>query len=41
LLGSFANGSMKYEEFSARTRRRFEGKDEDSDWKVPEDYTEV
>ncbi len=38
LLGDFADGSMKYEEFTARARRRLEGKDEDSDWEdIPED----
>ena len=37
LLGDFADGSMPYEEFSARARRRLEGRDEDSDWEVPED----
>ena len=36
LLGDFADGSMPYEEFSARARRRLEGKDEDSDWDIPE-----
>lgn len=38
LLGDFGDGSMKYEEFSARARRRQEGKDEDSDWEIPEGY---
>ncbi len=37
LLGAFGDGSMEYEEFSARARRRSEGKDEDSDWEVPDD----
>lgn len=37
LLGAFADGSMKYEVFSARARRRLEGKDEDSDWEIPDD----
>jgi len=37
LLGAFADGSMKYKEFAARARRRSEGKDEDSDWEIPED----
>jgi hypothetical protein len=37
LLGAFADDSMKYEEFSARARRRLEGKDEDSDWEIPDE----
>ena len=28
---------MPYNEFSARARRRLEGKDEDSDWDIPDD----
>ncbi len=36
LLGAFADGSMKYKEFSARVRRRSEGKNEDTDLKPPE-----
>ncbi len=40
LLGAFADGSMPYEEFSARARRRQEGTNEDSDWEIPEDYIE-
>jgi hypothetical protein len=37
LLGDFGSGDMPYEEFSARARRRSKGKDEDSDWEIPED----
>lgn len=36
LLRSFGNGSMPYDEFSARVRRRSEGKDEDWD-EIPDD----
>ena len=36
LLEAFADGSMPYKEFSARVRRRSKGKDEDSDWEIPE-----
>jgi len=36
LLLAFADGTMEYKEFSARARRRSEGKDEDSDWEIPE-----
>ncbi len=38
LLGPFGSGDMLYDEFAARTRRRSEGKDEDSDWDdIPDD----
>ena len=37
LLGDFADGSMPYDEFAGRARRRLAGKDEDSDWDIPED----
>jgi hypothetical protein len=36
LLGAFADGRMKYTEFAARVRRRSQGKDEDTDWEMPE-----
>ena len=36
LLGAFADGSMDYEEFAARVRRREQGTNEDSDWEPPE-----
>ncbi len=37
LLGDFGSGDMPYDEFAARARRRSEGKDEDSDWDIPDD----
>lgn len=37
LLGDFADGNMSYKEFSARARRRLEGKNEDSDWDTSDD----
>jgi hypothetical protein len=42
LLGVFGSGDIRYKEFAARARRRLEGRDEDSDWDVPEDidYTD-
>ncbi len=40
LLGAFGSGSMKYEEFAARVRRRFEGTNEDYDGEIPEDLPE-
>lgn len=36
LLEEFVSGSMRYKEFSARSRRREQGEPEDHDW--PEDY---
>jgi len=38
LLTDFAIGNIKYKEFSARVRRRSEGKNENSDWDYSEDF---
>ena len=38
LLGAFANGTMDYDEFAGRVRRRSQGLYEDGDWDPPEEY---
>ena len=39
LMGDFAGGTMSYEEFVARVRRRSQGVYEDGDWEPPDDYS--